>query len=67
MVKVYSADWCAYCPMAIKFLEIKGVEFEVIKDVPKQSYPTIEFDDGYEVIGYSAPQLADAIKNHVQV
>ena len=69
MIKVYTAQGCAYCQMVKKYLESKGKEYEEI-DIDKdpslrdelieksgaKSLPIVEINDTY-VCGWNPAEL----------
>ena len=78
MVTVYSADWCAFCHAAKRYLESKGVDFSV-KDVEhdiananeavqksgQMGIPVLDID-GTIIIGFDRPRI-DAVLREKQL
>lgn len=72
-VIVYGAEWCAYCHVAMKYFDDKGVKYEyrdvdTNRDWLKESVdksgqtgiPVLDFD-GTIVVGFDRPKIDAAI------
>lgn len=74
MITVYSADWCGFCHAAKRYLDDKGVKYEV-KDVEKnpefameaveksgqRGIPVIDID-GTIIVGFDRITIDEALK-----
>jgi glutaredoxin-like YruB-family protein len=72
-ITIYSADWCAFCHMAKRYLDDKGIKYAV-KDVEKDpaagqeavsksgqmGIPVIDID-GQIIVGFDRPRIDAAI------
>ena len=72
-ITIYSADWCAFCHMAKRYLDDKGIKYTV-KDVEKDpafaqesvtksgqtGIPVIDID-GQIIVGFDRPRIDAAI------
>lgn len=71
MIKVFTRDGCAYCPVVKKFLDIKKVNFEELpaegdeymEAVSKFGYTSVPLvvNGDKATAGYSAPLLSQVI------
>lgn len=72
-ITIYSADWCAFCHMAKRYLDDKGIKYDV-KDVEKEPQYAVEavtksgqrgipvLDiDGQIIVGFDRPRIDAAI------
>lgn len=72
---IYSADWCAFCHMAMDYLKQKGIAYEERNVEQKMEYaneavqksgqmgiPVIDID-GRIIIGFDRPRIDAALAN----
>jgi glutaredoxin-like YruB-family protein len=72
-ITIYSADWCAFCHMAKRYLDDKGIKYDV-KDVEKEPQYAVEavtksgqrgipvLDiDGQIIVGFDRPRIDAAL------
>lgn len=72
-ITIYSADWCAFCHMAKRYLDDKGIKYDV-KDVEKEpqyaqeavtksgqtGIPVLDID-GQVIVGFDRPRIDAAL------
>lgn len=74
-VTVYSASWCAFCHMAKRYLDSKGITYkdidvdhdpaaaqELVKKTGQAGIPVLEIGDAI-IIGFDRPKIDDALKD----
>ncbi|HET8992032.1 MAG TPA: glutaredoxin family protein [Candidatus Saccharimonadales bacterium] len=73
---IYGAEWCAFCHMAMRYLDDKKIKYSYIDVDEKPEYaleavtksgqrgiPVIDID-GKIIIGFDRPAIDEAIKSY---
>jgi glutaredoxin 3 len=75
-ITIYGAEWCAFCHMAMRYLDDKKIEYTYIDVDEKAEYaeeamnksgqrgiPVIDIDDEI-IIGFDRPKIDKALEAH---
>lgn len=57
MITIFTRENCAYCPMVKKYLDIKGVEYEV------KEAEGLQYADLSTKYGYTVPLVYNSVKD----
>lgn len=73
---IYGAEWCAFCHMAMHYLDDKGVKYtyinvdekpeaglEAVKKSGQRGIPVIDLK-GDIIIGFDRPRIDASLKSH---
>jgi glutaredoxin 3 len=75
-ITIYGAEWCAFCHMAMRYLDDKKIKYnyidvdedpkagqEAVDKSGQRGIPIIDID-GDIIIGFDRPKIDAAIKSH---
>ena len=75
-ITIYGAEWCAYCHMAMRYLDDKKIKYiyididkdpkaglEVVEKSGQRGIPVIDLA-GDIIVGFDRPKIDASLKNH---